>query len=79
MAKRERRFHLDFLQESLREGRGQGQARAFSWCCAPVASLADDAPSGSSRALNPDLLETWVARAVTVRCVDDLFDAGRAA
>jgi hypothetical protein len=84
MATRDRRFHLNYLQESYEKGQAEGEAKGEAKAIlAVLRTRGIDVPYEISERIvactDPDLLETWVARAVTVRCVDDLFDLPDAA
>jgi hypothetical protein len=84
MAKCDRVFHLDFLQESYEKGEASGQAKGearaiFAVLRARGLDVPDHVSERITTCTDPDLLETWVARAVTASTVDDLFDMPDAA
>jgi hypothetical protein len=80
MAGRERRFHLDFLQESYERGEAKGEAKAV---LAVLRARGIDVPEDTCEEIaactDTALLETWIERAVTVDSVHELFDIPDAA
>jgi hypothetical protein len=84
MATRERRFHLNYLQESYEKGEAAGEARGEAKAVlAVLRARGIDVPeeTGEEIAACTDtaLLETWIERAVTVDSVSELFDIPDAA
>jgi hypothetical protein len=84
MNKKDRVFHLDFLQESYERGEAVGEAKSKADDVLDVlgirgVAIPEDVRERIVNCADVALLATWLKRAVTARTVDDLFDQKHAA
>lgn len=80
MATTERRFYLDFLQESYEKGQASGGAKSILTVLkARGVEVPDDIRVQITSCTDSDQLLVWVERAATARTVEDLFDMPDAA
>ena len=80
MATRERRFHLDFLQDSYEKGEVVGRSKdVLVVLDARNVEVPDDVRELITTCTDVEQLEVWVRRAAVASTVDDLFDVPDAA
>jgi hypothetical protein len=84
MATRERRFHLNYLQESYEKGEAVGEAKGEAKAILEVldsrgVEVPDDVREQITSCTDAEQLLVWIRRVAFVKTVEDLFDLPDAA